>query len=250
MTILLLGAVALFGARWMMKRPDGGSGAPLWVLAMGVLVVGQIRVQHDRLASYQLRLLGQRFQVGAPDGDPAHARTISGDRDAADIHVPGIGNDPVAVLEVDVVGDSARSVSVVAAEGKVGVVVVRGERGWGVARSQVLRSVALEPGDRIAVRRNGVEAVVTFVRRRVPVLLAVTGTVDEVAVRVGVGEGGSVRGEVRVTVPYPEGAGVMGLFPRRPSVFQRTYPLGDLLGGGGNRGGRAHRGRAEVLPLL
>ena len=237
MTILLLGAVALFGARWMMKRPDGGSGAPLWVLAMGVLVVGQIWVQRDRLASYQLRLLGQRFRVGAPGGDPVRARAISGDRDAADIHVPGIGNDPVAVLEVDVVGDSARSVSVATAQGTLGVVAVRGERGWGRARWQVLRSVALEPGDRIAVRRNGVEAVLTFSRKRVPVLgwLAVAGTVDEVGVRARAGDG-RVEGEVRVEVPYPEGAGVMGLFPRRPSVFQRTYPLGDLLGEVGDGG--------------
>ena len=240
MTILLLGAVALFGARWMMKRPGRGTGAPLLVLAMGLLVAGQMRVQRDRLASYQLRLLGQRFQVGAPNGGAVRARAISGDRDAADIHVPGIGNHPVAVLEVDVVGDSARSVSVVAAEGELGVVAVRVERGWGRARWQVLRSVVLEPGDRIAVHRTGVEAVLTLSRKRVPVLgwLAVTGTVDEVGVRVGTGDG-RVGGEVRVEVPYPEGAGVMGLFPRRPSVFQRTYPLGDLLGevGDGGAGG-------------
>ncbi len=240
MTILLLGAVTLLGARWMMKRPGRGPDGSFWVLAMGVLVTGQIWVARDRLASYQVRLLGQRFQVGAANEDPARPRTISGDRDAADLHVPGIGDEPVAVLEVDAVGDGAPSVFVTAAEGTLGVVAVRAPRGWGGARWEVLRSVALEPGDRIAVRREGVEAELAFVRRRVPVLgwLAVMGTVDEVAVRVGRREGG----EVRVEVPYPEGAGVMGLFPRRPSVFQRTYPLGDLLAGavdGGADGGVA-----------
>ena len=236
MTILLLGAVTLLGARWMMKRPGCGLGGSFWVLAMGVLVAGQIWVARDRLASYQVRLLGQRFQVGAANEDPARPRTISGDRDAADLHVPGIGNEPVAVLEVDGAGDGAPSVFVTAAGGTLGVVAVRIPRGLGGARWEVLRSVALEPGDRIRVRREGVEAELAFVRRRVPVLgwLGVTGTVDEVVVRGGGGAGGVVAGEVRGEVPYPEGAGVMGLFPRRPGVFQRTYPLGDLLAGVGD----------------
>ena len=200
MTILLLGAVALLGARWMMKRPGCGTGAPLGVLAMGLLVAGQIWVQRDRLASYQLRLLGQRFRVEAADGGAVLARTIAGDRDAADIHVPGIGKESVAVLEVDSPGDGTRSVSVAAADGTLGVVAVRAEHGWGRARWKVLRSVALEPGDRIVVRRDGVEMVLTFARRRVPVLgwLAVTGTVDAVGVRVGAGEESEPRSGRRV----------------------------------------------------
>ena len=233
MTILLLGALALLGARWTMKRPGRGIGAPLLVLAMGLLVLGQIWAQRDRLSSYQLRLLGQRFSVEAVNGDAVPARTISGDRDAADLHVPGIGRDPVAVLNVDAAGDGTRSVSVVAAGGTLGVVAVRVERAWGRARWRVLRSVPLAPGDRMEVRRDGLEASLTFARTRVPVLgwLAVTGSVDEMVVRVGAVEGGVPGGEARVEVPYPEGAGVMGLFPRRPGVFQRTYPLGDLLAG-------------------
>lgn len=234
MTVLLLGAVTLLGARWMIKRPGCGSGGALWALALGILVAGQIWVARDRLASYQVRLLGQRFQVGAANGSPARPRTISGDRDAADLHVPGIGNEPVAVLEVDSAGDGERAVSVAAAEGTLGVVAVRIPRGWGGARWELLRSVALEPGDRVTVRHEGTEAELTFVRRRMPVLgwLGVTGTVDEVVVWVG----GGVGGEARVEVPYPEGAGVTGLFPRRPGLFQRTYPLGDLLVGAGDGG--------------
>ena len=245
MTILLLGAVTLLGARWMMKRPGRGPDGSFWVLAMGVLVAGQIWVARDRLASYQVRLLGQRFQVGAANEDAARLRTISGDRDAADLHVPGIGNEPVAVLEVDAAGNGAPSVSVTAAEGTLGVVAVRTPRGWGGARWEVLRSVALEPGDRIAVRHGEIEAELAFARRRVPVLgwLAVTGTLDEVVVRVG-GAGG---GEARVEVPYPEGAGVVGLFPRRPSVFQRTYPLGDLLAGTGDGGAGVGAGLRSFL---
>ncbi|MDE2763182.1 MAG: hypothetical protein OXQ94_07200 [Gemmatimonadota bacterium] len=261
MTILLLGAVTLLGARRMMKRPGRGPNGSFWVLAMGVLVTGQIWVARDRLASYQVRLLGQRFQVGAANEGPARPRTISGDRDAADLHVPGIGDEPVAVLEVDTAGDGEPSVFVTAAGGSLGVVAVRAPRGWGGARWEVLRSVALEPGDRITVRREGVEAELAFARRRVPVLgwLGVTGTVDEVVVRAGGGEGGIAGGEARVEVPYPEGAGVMGLFPRRPSVFQRTYPLGDLLAGVGDGGVGAaagvrsflyyDRGRAGVVVL-
>ena len=254
MTILLLGAVTLLGARWMMKRPGCGLDGSFWVLAMGVLVAGQIWVARDRLASYQVRLLGQRFQVGTANEDTVRPRTISGDQDAADLHVPGIGDEPVAVLDVDAASDGAPSVFVTAAGGTLGVVAVRVAPGWGRARWEVLRSVALEPGDRIAVRREGVEAELAFVRRRVPVLgwLGVTGTVDEVVVW----EGGVEGGEVRVEVPYPEGAGVMGLFPRRPSVFQRTYPLGDLLAGDGGVGAAGvrsflyyDRGRARVVVL-
>ena len=255
MTILLLGAVTLLGARWMMKRPGRGLDGSFWVPAMGVLVAGQIWVARDRLASYQVRLLGQRFHVGAANEGPARPRTISGDRDAADLHVPGIGDEPVAVLEVDAVGDGAPAVFLTAAGGTLGVVAVRAPRGLGRARWEVLRSVALEPGDRITVRGEGVGAELAFVRRRAPVLgwLGVTGTVDEVVVRAGGVEGGEVRREV----PYPEGAGVMGLFPRRPSVFQRTYPLGDLLVGDGGVGGGAglrsflyyDRGRARVVVL-
>ena len=245
MTILLLGAVAVFGARWMVERSTRGFRASLWVLAMGLLVTGQIWVQRDRLASYQLRLLGQRFDVAASDDTPVRARAVSGDRDGADIYVPGIGTDPVAVLEVGGAGDGGRSVAVAAAGGTLGVVAVRTQRGWRRGRWSLLRSVALESGDRIRVRRGGAEAVMTYVR---------TGAVDEVVVRWPEGGDALAGGDVRVTVPYPEGAGVLGLFRRRPSVFQRTYPLADLMGAGGRDAGLRSflyyaRGAARVVLL-
>ena len=100
MTVLVLGLATLLGAGWMARRSAPGRRSCLWVLAIGVLTAGQTCWQRDRLASYQVRLLGQRFQPGS-DGLVAE---VSGDRDRADYYLPGAGNDPVAVLQLDSAG--------------------------------------------------------------------------------------------------------------------------------------------------
>ena len=222
MSILLLGFVAGFGAFLTVRNPERRWPPVLSVVLMGLLVVLQTCTASDRLASYQVRLLGQRFNVGAEEGGvPMRTGAVSGDRDRADIHVSGVGMDPIA--EFEVVSDS--SVFVVPASGNQGVVAVPTRRFLRRVRWSLLRSVAVEPDDRIRVRSDTVEAELTF--ERAPRWLK--GTVDELVLRVR--EEGGVWGDaVRDTVPYPKAKSLLRrLWRERPTVWQRTYPLADLL---------------------
>lgn len=225
MTVLLLGLATLFGAGWMTRRSAPGRSC-LWVLAIGVLTAGQTCWQRDRLASYQVRLLGQRFQPGN-DGLVAE---VSGDRDRADYYLPGAGNDPVAVLQLDSAGGVA--VRAPAPTSAAAVAVVTTPRRWRGGDRVVLGSVPVEPGDRIRVGGEGATVVFTFARSRVSLLqrARVGGTRDQLVL--GSGDAGDAGGPAAI-VPYPEGAGVLGLLPRRPGVYQRTYPLAELAAAGG-----------------
>ena len=226
MTVLVLGLATLFGAGWMARRSTPGRRSCLWVLAIGALTVGQTCWQRDRLASYQVRLLGQRFQPGS-DGLVAE---VSGDRDRADYYLPGAGNDPVAVLQLDSAGGVA--VRAPAPTSAAAVAVVTTPRRWRGGDRVVLGSVPVEPGDRIWVGGDGATEVFTFARSRVSLLqrARIGGTRDQLAL--GSGDAGGAGGPAAI-VPYPEGAGVLGLLPRRPGVYQRTYPLAELAAAGG-----------------
>ena len=226
MTVLLLGLATLFGAGWMTRRSAPGRRSCLWVLAIGVLTAGQTCWQRDRLASYQVRLLGQRFQPGN-DGLVAE---VSGDRDRADYYLPGAGNDPVAVLQLDSAGGVA--VRAPAPTSAAAVAVVTTPRRWRGGDRVVLGSVPVEPGDRIRVGGDGATEVFTFARSRVSLLqrARIGGTRDQLVL--GTGDAGDAGGPAAI-VPYPEGAGVLGLLPRRPGVYQRTYPLAELAAAGG-----------------
>ena len=226
MTVLVLGLATLFGAGWMTRRSAPGRRSCLWVLAIGVLTAGQTCWQRDRLVSYQVRLLGQRFQPGS-DGLVAE---VSGDRDRADYYLPGAGNDPVAVLQLDSAGGVA--VRAPAPTSAAAVAVVTTPRRWRGGDRVVLGSVPVEPGDRIRVGGEGATEVFTFARSRVSLLqrARIGGTRDQLAL--GSGDAGDAGGPAAI-VPYPEGAGVLGLLPRRPGVYQRTYPLAELAAAGG-----------------
>ena len=226
MTVLVLGLATLSGAGWMARRSAPGRRSCLWVLAIGVLTAGQTCWQRDRLASYQVRLLGQRFQPGS-DGLVAE---VSGDRDRADYYLPGAGNDPVAVLQLDSAGGVA--VRAPAPTSAAAVAVVTTPRRWRGGDRVVLGSVPVEPGDRIRVGGEGATEVFTFARLRVSLLqrARIGGTRDQLAL--GSGDAGDAGGPAAI-VPYPEGAGVLGLLPRRPGVYQRTYPLAELAAAGG-----------------
>ncbi len=219
MTPVLLALLALAGG-WREWRPRAGGARPgLWaaavVAAMGVLVAGQLWSARDRMASYQVRLLGQRFAVSDPNHGDALARVLSGDRSAADLHVGGVGARPVARIRVGEDSNGAPFPEVVrGSERALGVLVVRERDRWRGARWTLLGSVALAPGDEIHAPDAAGALRLTFRR-------------DGGGDRVVVGAP-DASARVDVPIPYPDGDSTK-LFGRRPSVFQRTYPLADLI---------------------
>ena len=239
MTVLILGLATLLGSAWMVRRSAPSSRACLWVLAIGVLTAGQTCWQRDRLASYQVRLLGQRFQAG----DGGLVAEVSGDRERADYYLPGAGNDPVAVLQRDSADGIVVRVPDPTTAAAVAVVTTPGR--WRGGERVVLGSVSVEPGDRIRVGGEGGTEVFTFARSKVSLLqkAGIGGTRDELLL--GTGSGNAVAdganpvadgSDVRlpsVIVPYPEGTGVFGFLPRRPGIYQRTYPLAEMAAAGG-----------------
>lgn len=257
MTVLLLGLVTLLGSGWMIRRSAPSGRACLWVLAIGALTAGQTCWQRDRLASYQVRLLGQRFQAG----DGGLVAEVSGDRERADYYLPGAGNDPVAVLQRDSAGGGV-VVRVPDPTTAAAVAVVTTPGRWRGGERVVLGSVSVEPGDRIRVGGDGGTEVFTFVRSKVSLQKAgIGGTRDQLRLGTGGGDAvtdgsnpmasggdaGADEGDAgadggdavadasvpSVVVPYPEGTGVFGLFRRRPGIYQRTYPLAEMAAAGG-----------------
>lgn len=250
MTVLLLGLVTLLGSGWMMRRSAPSGRACLWVLAIGALTAGQACWQRDRLASYQVRLLGQRFQAG----DGGLVAEVSGDRERADYYLPGAGNDPVAVLQRDSADGVVVRVPDPTTAAAVAVVTTPGR--WRGGERVVLGSVSVEPGDRIRVGGEGGTEVFTFLRSKVSLLqkAGIGGTRDQLRLGKGGGEavadgsnpmadegdagadGGDAVADASVpsvVVPYPEGTGVLGFLPRRPGIYQRTYPLAEMAAAGG-----------------
>lgn len=215
--VLLLGLVA-FGAIYVIKPGQRWLPACL-VMLMGLFVVGQIWFDRDRLRSYQVRVLGQRFSLAEAEGGARVRRgAVAGDRDRAEVYVRGVGGDPIAEFEV-VGGDT---VFVVSGSGNQGVVAVRrGRADW-----SLLKSVAVEPGDTIRVGSDDGEAALTFERQQRARFWQ--GTLDQLVRRVGE-QGGAER--VR-PVPYPQRNIVLDVLQGlrgRPNVWVRTYPLADLF---------------------
>ncbi len=230
MTPLLLALLTLAGVRWMRApagtRPRPGLRAAAVVVAMGALTVGQLWWARDRMASYQVRLLGTRFSAAGPQSGDRPPRIISGDRATADIHVAGIGTRPVADIRMRAGDNGGPPVATLQRrqEGMLGVVAVRVEDdGWGGPRWTLLGSVALAAGDEIRVGAPGPAGAggvrLTLQRDRGG---------DRLVVHVPGGDVGR-----STSIPYPEGSWVgtrmAELFKRRPSVFQRTYPLTELI---------------------
>lgn len=206
MTLLLIGLVVVAAAWRLMPRATTRRGA-LWVAPLTLLVILQLAQSGDLLAGYQIRVLGQRFALGSD----LNERVVSGDREGSDVYVDGAGAAPVA--RIVRTGDTLR---LLAAEGSGSLVLVR--TGGAGSDWTVLRSVPLEDGGRIWLTGSEGSRAWTFQRTRSA--LGLRGSGDLLA-----GESGGT-----VQVPYPDAAGFLGFFPGRPSVFQRTYPLADLLG--------------------
>ena len=206
MTVLALGLVVFLGVSRVVRRKDSGA---VWVLAVLTIVGVQVWVGGDRLDGYQLRILGQRFHLAAVES--GSGLTVSGDRGASDVFVEGAGRQPLATLHSPEDG----AVQVSRGVGRGGVVAVR-RRSFTGASWELLGAASLSPGDVIRVQGPEGESVeATFRRDRSTMLqkLGVGGTIDRVS--------GTTPAAV-ATVPYPEGSGWLGLFPRRPNVNWTT----------------------------
>ena len=193
-----IGLLVLLG----IGRLRGGARIAPWLaLGVGLLVVGQIWWAGARVDGYQLRVLGQRFSV-----EDGAGREISGDPDRGDIYVAGTGHESLAVLTSR--GDT---LALERGPGRGALVLARSPatgEGW-----RVLGSVPLQDGDRVALADPDV-VLWTF---------RTSGTTWAGDVHRWVDEQGR-----EAVVPYPDGAGTMGLFPSRPDAFQRSYPLADI----------------------
>jgi hypothetical protein len=206
MTLLLLGLVAALAA-WRLTRHRTTRNGVLWVAPLALLVTLQLLSSGDLLTGYQIRVLAQRFALSGEES----GRVISGDREGSDVYVEGAGTTPVARLAR--AGDTLR---LDAGDGSGSIVLARTRHGPGPDWT-VLRSVPLREGARIRLAQGDASFLWTF--QRTPSVLGLRGSVDRLT-----GDGGGT-----VAIPYPEGAGFLGLFPGHPSVFQRTYPLADRL---------------------
>lgn len=223
---LLIGLVCLVAVvRLDGHRMSGRAMAP-WTLLVAVLVMAQLWAGSGRIDPYRVTLLGFRFDL---ESTPSEAGlTLSGDERTADVWAAGAGSAPVGFITAS---GAAGGATVRAAEDAGATLLVRrrGRRdAW-----DVLGSRGVAPGDTVVVQAGGVVARLTF-----------TGRSDSLAV-----------GPVRVPAPWlrqdlvrveaigPEGdglstsvplrgvrhRGIAGMAPRKPSAFQRTYPVADVL---------------------
>lgn len=238
MILLLMGVVcflaALRATSGRLRSSGGlsdvrGAGAAAWLAALAVLTLAQLWAGRDALDRYRFTLLGFRHRVvdlrGALQPRPA---TVSGDEASADVYVPGAGD--ATVVELRPTGsDTLEAVVARAVEDAAAVALVE-EPGLLGARWSVLGSVPVDPRVSVSVSTQGgtwtvewstTPARVRFVDAEIPIPW-----VDQPVAVVRPPAGGE---PVAVTLPPLEGSVVTRLRGVRPSVFQRTYPLADVL---------------------
>ena len=237
MILLLIGLACFLAA----LRVGGGgrsgagtdvraAGAAAWLALIAVLTLLQLASGRDALEGYRITLLGFRYRVETPDGLPrARPLTVSGSYQGSDVWVSGAGEAPLAYLTA--VGEGAltsvearlaadvAAVALVEVPGLFGSTwevlggVAVGERDTVVVRAggSTYRLVAESVADRVSLL--GFEVTVPWVREH---LLRAVASGDEDAL------GAALLPGVK--------RGLLGtLRPYHASVFQRTYPLTDVL---------------------
>lgn len=216
---LAIGLVCL-AAVWRLRGPrlPRRSAVP-WMVAVAGLTGLQLLAGAPRIDPYRITLLGMRFDVAA---GPEDGIGISGDEERADVWVSGAGTAPVGRI---VAADGGFQVR--ASQDGAAAVLVRDRSAGGHWR--VLGSRRLGPHDTVVVR-NGEEihALLSFEDEPDSVVLSWFRStfpgLKRTTVRVVAGSDTSV-----IPLPGVRRRGLAGAIPRRPSVFQRTYPVADLL---------------------
>ncbi|MGD2068238.1 MAG: hypothetical protein PVI57_06090, partial [Gemmatimonadota bacterium] len=238
MILLLLGAVcflaALRATSGRLRSTDGlsdvrGAGAAAWLAALAFLTLAQLWAGRDELDRYRFTLLGFRYRVvDLRDPPPARTVTVSGDEGSADVYVPGAGD--ATVLELGPVGGDTLEAVVARVVEDAGALALVEEPGPLGSRWSVLGSIPVDPGVPVAVSTQGgtwmvewstTPARVGLVDAELPIPW-----VDQPVAVVRPPAGGQ---PVSVTLPPLEGSVMTRLRGVRPSVFQRTYPLADVL---------------------
>jgi hypothetical protein len=206
-----------------------GARAAAWFGFVALLTLTQLWIGRDEVDRWRFTLLGLRYRVVEAGGRPLPADVVvGGDEEEADLWAPGAGDAPVLALRP--VGDDAlRSVSAVPMEdaGAVGLVEEAGAFG---SEWRVLGGVGLEVGDTIHLQGPGGSSglVVGWTAgstRLFDADIPLPWVRDPELVLVGAA--GDV--ESAVTLPSVQGSPLRRLRGFRPSVFQRTYPLADVL---------------------
>lgn len=231
--ILLLMGLVCFGAALKVAREGAeearhdvrGAGAAAWMGLLALLILAQLASGAGSLDGYRLTLLGFRFGP-APESPAGEELVVGGSHEAADLWVPGAGDRSVARLRWDTAG-GVRAVRVDDANA-VALVEEPGLRG---AEWRVLGARSVGPADTVTVAGDGV----TFrlLASTIPDTLELAGRgvplpwVREHAFRDVDAVAGNGAGTVRL--PGVERGPLARLRPYHPSVFQRTYPLADVL---------------------
>lgn len=259
MILLLVGLLCFAGALRVARNGVAAAGddvrpagAAAWMALLALLVLAQLAAGRGALDGYRVTLLGFRLEL-APEGAGGAEPTVGGDYETADLWVPGAGTAVVARLRRDTTG-SVR----VLPEDDAGAVTLVEESGILRTRWRVLGARVVTTSDTVTVG-TGDEAL-RLVTSTVADTLYVAGRAVPVPwvrehvirrtdarhpVHAGTGSaptgdgsggpGGARAGDVPGAVsgaarlPGVERGLLARLWPYHPSVFQRTYPLSDVL---------------------
>ncbi len=237
--VVCLGAVAALGRGRLSSRA-----AIPWLLIPGALVLAQLVFGMGRVDPYRVTLLGFRHALGPSTscytdcaGDAG--LVIGGDPSTADVWAPGAGLAPAGWLhraggteEATTGVNPSGAIQVEGAEDAATALLVRapgGRNGWTVVGSGAVALV-----DTLRIRLDEDPWVtLTFEQQPDSVALGPARVpapwVRQDVLRVS---GGGVV-DAAVALDGLRRRGVAGVGARRPSVFQRVFPLADVLAAAG-----------------
>lgn len=198
MTLLLLGLLAL-AAVWRM-RGDARADAR-WLALLALVPMVTLWFARDEVARYRFTLLGLRYDASASE-----TLSAGGDYWEADLYIAGAGD--AESLRLEIADDSTeRTVLVQPAEDASAVTLIEEDGALRVAGG-----LPLATGDTIFIGTG-----IHLTMERTGGLLPRAAVVRDIA-----------TGQ-EATLPLPSRGWVRRVWPARPSVLQRTYPLADVL---------------------
>lgn len=234
MIILAIGAAALLAALYGLSSGTerGGPRAWLALLVAGLPLVALIG-SGPELDRYRFSLLALRYRVHDALGVRPDTLVVSGNADQADLHVPGAGERPVAVLTPEGTSAVERVVAHPRTDA-MGLLLVEEERVLGRDVYHALGGLPLEDGDTIEVGAPGAGfRLLVLVGPDSLAGLPVPWTRVHTLRTLGGAEpwlddpvNGSI--DARVAISPPDGWRRF-LATRRPGILERSYPLADIL---------------------